>query len=575
MEENGNEANEKGDFMAGNKTMKSLMMWSIVVLLSAQGLMGQSKDESFARAERLRNQSGARWDAGEFLVAAKELREADSIYQRLGAAYVGQRLKTLRALIFHESSAGEIESVLASVDTLAKLVAKDKDKAGELQWAFTSAVVQILNRKIPYDKALKVMEHCRSAFKKNRLGRLEALSWHHQGGLEGDNQHWDDMESAFRTAIGLRKNFQDKQDLAWSYNSLASYLIEAGRLDSAMVPFENAESLMSEGVLEHEAAMALNLESLIKSFEELEKVTRQQVSWLWDLAERRAAHERPRVIPVDFLLRSAAELAVRNKRNVTSAVRRLTRVTLDGAPEEVRTDLQLRAARLASDHGKGKLALTILKKAKSNGGLCAPLTQARISLEKSLALIAIKDKKKLPSELKTTRSLYQGLKSRGLEEDALKVLVAAFSRWPESPLAAQTKSAYDALRRNGIPGGDGASASVQRPSKEVTDLSAHEAVFRIYASDDGKIILEDIFSGAKTKMRTTWKPKKQALNGCSVEFFGGYIRVIDMNYGRTSRAAGTPSPGTMTLDLFKNYVPIPKGGGIEVTKSGATRFFRD
>lgn len=558
-----------------NTTYQILAIILVTIFLATPGWAqdGQSIEESLKQATELRNQSGELFNTGQFVAGAKVLREADAIYERLGPKHFGERFVTLRALIFHEAGAGQVDNALGSIRKLSSLVSRQEDKMGQLEWAFRTAIANTLTKDLRFEKSADVLAKCRKIFKSYKFAQLEADSWNYEGNLSGRHKRWADMETSFRKAIALNEKLRNEQQVAWVYNNLASYLIDAGLLGRAMAALEESTAFFGQGLLEHEAAVALNFGSLVDKLSKSEKVSRRQTNWLWLYAEKRASSGEAIMIPADYMLRTAALFEAKNPRSVKSAVRRLSRATVVGAPLEVRIDMQLRAAKLASDGGQGKLALSILKKLQIQDGLCQPLMTARLSLGRSLAFIDLKDDKKLPNELKRTRSLFEGLKSRGLEEDALKSLAAAFLQWPESSLGKDVNQALARMRRNRAPGGNGASATSRGASDAIAKLTPHDAVFRIYGNEDGKIVMKDVLSGSKRLIQSRWKPSKIGINGVSLEFFGGYLRVVEVNYGRATKATG--SPGVMTLDGFKNYWPIPQNGGVEITKNGAVRFFQN
>ncbi|MFT7617255.1 MAG: tetratricopeptide (TPR) repeat protein [Planctomycetota bacterium] len=585
-------ANRKVTNMNHRVKTQAFVATLLVAWLSMQAVFAQSESGSLAKATELLARSDARHEAREFAIAIKELREADTIFERFGPDQINKRQQTLRALIFHQSSAGQVGPTLSTVDKLASLVRGDNDKQGQLALGFESGVVKILIPDLPYKKSFTVLRRCGRAFKGNQLPGLEASSLHHQGVLAGENKQSNDMSTAFRKAIALLKKLDDKQALAWSYNSLATFLLKTNQLDDAMSPLGHASRLTMEGAVDHQAAMSINLESLIERLSELEELDQSQVKWIWSIAASFAKSADAQMVTTDYLLRTAARLEARNPKKATSAIRKLARTKVVGAPAEVLADLKLRAARLATDSGHPKEALKILKKLRPLGGFCAPLIEARIALEKSLALIGTKNSKKIKGTIKVTLDSYERIGSQELEKAALQALCRAFEGWPESPLAQSTQSAFNEIRRKGGRGGLGAQSYSKEVSSKVATLKASDVVFRIYAEQE-KIIIEDIHSGAKQETNVVWQTRKVGLNGCAVEYFGGYVRLERMKYdqassdkrtvsakggkgGRGGRAGKGRQEADVgwTLDQFKNYMPIPKLGVIEVSKNGAMRYSR-
>ena len=58
------------------------------------------------------------------------------------------------------------------------------------------------------------------------------------------------------------------------------------------------------------------------------------------------------------------------------------------------------------------------------------------------------------------------------------------------------------------------------------------------------------------------------IHGMKVELFGGYVSIVDMNYGGSSGAKG--SRAGLSLTDLSNFRPLAEKTVLYVTKTGAT-----
>jgi len=87
---------------------------------------------------------------------------------------------------------------------------------------------------------------------------------------------------------------------------------------------------------------------------------------------------------------------------------------------------------------------------------------------------------------------------------------------------------------------------------------------------DGKIVVTDLLAGATHAQVVEWTPRAIGINGLSITFFGGYVRIDSLNYNGSATAGGTP--GSISLAAFGEYLPVPATGRIVILKSGAHRY---
>jgi len=154
--------------------------------------------------------------------------------------------------------------------------------------------------------------------------------------------------------------------------------------------------------------------------------------------------------------------------------------------------------------------------------------------------------------------------------NCLEVLAAATTALtPETPIAAWVE-ARDRHRDSGAPGGSGSSAVSSGDRTRARDLPAEAALFMLDVHE-GVIRLADVAAKVENTYEILWEPRRVAMNGLTVQFFGGYITVLGLNYGGPS--VGSTAPAALTLDEAGDYLPLPPEGQVLIIqKNGAVRY---
>jgi hypothetical protein len=277
------------------------------------------------------------------------------------------------------------------------------------------------------------------------------------------------------------------------------------------------------------------------------------------------------------VLREVLELDRRSRGagKALAAARRAAECIAEPRPAEVGADLRIRVASAAMAAGKPGLpfASEQLAAVDVGRGPCAPHLAARRAA--AAAAIAAHSGKVEVYEAEAEAAI------RGMSELGDRAaLLALLHQVGEVPIEAGRSAVRDrlasrlaALRRDGAPGGDGASSTMGGLGELPADAGEHTVVFTVrYLTEPAALELTDRFGGQSQRHELRWKPCNVNWNGCGIGLHGGYFVVRSLQYGTNGASGGALGQGT--LEQLGNYLPLTGDGHWELCNNGAVRFLR-
>lgn len=542
---------------------------TLLAALLASPMSVRAEGEGVPEALRLRNASGEDWSAGRYADAAVKLQKAAGIYRQAEGDYTQDLAVTLRALTWNLVRDARTDEAASAFLELMDL---DLDLPDVKQQAFTAyqALYEAATKTEGVDGARSVLDPVREKAIEREYPELAAQVLHDLGSFSRVRGDPEASADYFQEAIAERRRIHDDLGCTWSLNNLANLHLQNGRLEDALKPLEDAWTMIHDtGVVAPQTAVAANVRTALQTIEKASAPSREHEDWLWGVATTSAESRAPEIIPSAWLLLRAARLSADlDPKRAVKAAAKLTKVTLRAQPVEVHAHLAIEAARLALEAGKPRDAEKWLKKLDVGTGPCAGHLLGRMHLAKALAAALRKKKDLFETEADAAVAAWKDLDDRAGYEDALKLLCEhAETLGVDS--AASRRSAYEALSRQGTPGGAGSSASGGGDQRGYGALPWTGQVFEILAVDDG-IRVHDLVADKETRVAVSWKPKSIGLNGLSLVVFGGWLKVNSLNYAGAAVASG--QPGTSTLDALGEIRPIPGKGRLVIRKNGAVSY---
>ena len=154
--------------------------------------------------------------------------------------------------------------------------------------------------------------------------------------------------------------------------------------------------------------------------------------------------------------------------------------------------------------------------------------------------------------------------------DAYEQLAEAAQAFPKNSEAGTVQASWQKLQRMGRAGGAGGSfmgGSKQPDIAAAGELESQAPLFAL-STRDGLLVAKDLLTGEEATRPLEWDVRTVGFNGMKMELFGGYVAVVDMNYGHRSSVKG--SRQGLSLNDLENFRPLDEGAVLFVTKTGAT-----
>ncbi len=509
-------------------------------------------------AEDKRNAATEDWNAGRHADAARKLREAAAIYERLEGDHRADWAITMRALAWNESRLGDASPALETFARLVEELAEHANLAGEIGSAYT-AMYELAKAQDSFAKARAILRRCREITAGKGLDHLAAQTLHDTAGLAAQHGDVPGGVKLYREAIAERRKLGDDLGICWSLNNIAYWELQAADPAAAAGPILEACRLLHEDALvPPQSAVAINLRRVL---EHLDADPGTHAAALLAATVALAGSRMPREITVARLARPLLEHAD------WKAVETIAGLKQTGVPAEVAADVRIRAARRAVALGKHAEALRWLKDLATGSGPAAAHLVARAQTARALAHAAAKDGDAFLGAARRAADAWQELDDFAGNRAALAELAAAVQALGLD--APDLIEAADEARRAGGPGGAGGSARSGGNRSGVSKLGPHDTLF-VASFAGGRIRVEDEVSGQSLETPVEWKPRNISLNGVSLTFFGGYVVVRSVAYGGAAATAG--APGATTLDELGDYWPIPEQGNLVLTRNGAVTY---
>lgn len=560
-----------------------------VVLLVLPATLHAEDETPAARASRLRGEADTHWHKQEYAKAAQRLREAAALYEVLEPLPAGDLAITLRALVWNEGKAGNTEGVHGALDRLIAVVRTKSDLQSELAnaWGGCWAAVTAMSDK---EDVQGFMGPIRERLLEAGHEMLAAQVAHSWGSRLRDLGDFEGAAAQYETAVAERERLEDGLGLTWSLNNTANlYLVELDKPIEAMAPLLRAfDVARSRGVSAPLASIRWNVRKLATSLDGLPSETRVDhasaiLAFYKGALKIAASNDGARVVSPTALA-NALLAEIRRPEHAArfeAESKALLATTFVGVPAAVGHDLTLRVvdARLdalpddedAAAKQRAEVATLLASVPTSTSGVGAHLRARRLLAEARLAL-AEGDTKALQARGDAALAAWESLGDRSGLGRCLDVLAAATTALtPEAPIEAWIE-AHERHRTSGVPGGSGSSAMSSGDRTRARDLSAEAALFMLDVHE-GVIRLADVAAKVENTFEILWEPRRVAMNGLSVQFFGCYVTILGLNYGGPS--VGSTAPGTMTLDEAGDYLPLPpKGQVLVIQKNGAVRYVK-
>ncbi len=539
----------------------------------------QSVDEEIQRALDLRNASGRDWSRDRFAEAAEKLEEALGIYAKVNAdsgdegGYVKERAITHRALVWNHFRAGNEDVALEYVEGLMDL-ASDYPAAASEKPSVHGAISQAARRKETLAEAEAFWKSVADIYDayddKERLAQLlidRATAYDRFGETEKKRR---DLKAAIEAHLAI----DDFDGANWARNNLGYCHIQAEEWSDAIGFFRAALADVRAGRgLAPQSALGYNLLELARGATQGERPSRELVTGLWSIAEEEAKAQVPSIIAPERLLVAAmhAEMArVGAKRAKASADRLLG--ALSGAPDSLTADLSLHAAALMLDGGAARDAQDLLGSLSFAEGPVSAHLEVRRTVMAASASASLEDQRGFERNAALALDAVEALDHEITRRQSYEILAEAAEAFPKSSEGRAVQATWRNIQRMGQPGGAG--GAILRGGKGpnvdgLKDLGIRDPLFELSVRD-GELLVKDRLTGDEMTRALGWKVRTVSVHGMKLETFGGYVAVVDINYGGNSGAKGS-RPGLSLRDM-ENFRPLAEDRVLYVTKTGATSY---
>ncbi len=545
---------------------------AIVVLFVLTTGFARAEDDRLKQAAALLDAASEDWRQEHYADAAEKLKQAERIYASLPKAPTGMYASAIRALVWNECLAGQIDECGATFERLIELLKDEPDYQFELDNAF-SAIFKAARTKAEFAEAEAFLARARYAAKNADLAKLAAQITHSTASIASGKGEYETAVSYLEDAIEQRDAIGDLVGLAWSLNNLANkQLVHMGDLPAGLKTIVEAHAIVhGENVIEAQGAIAWNvrkaLELAFESEEDLDVIQKGIETLIAD-AEASNVCE---VISLPWLYRERLALAVKDgdETMIQKVAALLTRARLAGHPPEERADLVVTAVEAMIEAGEPSKAKSWLAEVECGDGPAAAHVTARLETARAILAAEAKEKSAFVEHANSAAARWKELGDWQGEREGLLALIDAAAEHEYTGEIAEVTARWTSIRGSGSPGGAGGSASSSGNRDGFKDLKPSATLFEI-TFEDGKIVLRDKVTEREQSYAVRWKPRNVGVNGLALKLFGGYIVVESLNYGGGAVSSG--SSGSVRLADLGEYLPVPGSGALIIQKNGAVRY---
>lgn len=563
--------------MRGSTHLGSRLGAFLVAALAAfagPGAVARAEGGDVEEAKRLRDASAEDWNAQRYADAAEKLRKAVAIYAAAPDRFRDDLAVTRRALVWNLVKAGDVDAAFAPFDALLVAGKSEPFARGQLFVAY-GALWEAARAAGSLEGAHAVLDRVRLRASAEREVGVASQVLHDLATVARDRGAPEEALRLLEQAVAERRDAQAPTELAWSLNNLANLHLAEGRLDAALAPLLEAQRLvLQQGAIAAQAAVGANTRTALERLSGPETPTGTRRAWVWEMAEVAAASEVATVHRPEVLLRAALRLdaAAGAPAERLAAARRLAKlvVTPTPAPAEIRADLLLHAAAVATGAGGATDALGWLASVDVGTGPAAGHLAARRGVAVALARAAQQQGGETTAAVEEARAALKALGDRGLREASLDALIAATDRAGLASLAGAMREELAASKRDGQPGARGASAMSGGDVAKFRDLGLHDPVFELRAVGI-RLRVTDLLTNTVVELDGTWQPQAVAVHGLTLKGFGAYVRVDGFAYGEAA-VASNAGPTVLTLDAVEPYLVVPGATALRILKNGAVTY---
>ncbi len=547
---------------------------AVLVLVATAGGLARAGGDDADEAGRLRVAAATDWEAKRYAEATSKLRRAAEIYERAPDAHRDDLAATRRSLVWTLARAGAMTDAAVPFDALLASAKADPTLRAELFTAY-GALYEVARDTGSVDAADAVLEPVRTRAVAAGAVELAAQVDHDLGSIAATRGALDVAVQRYTRAVSARRTAKAWPDLAFSLNGLAAVHLAQGKLDEALDPLLEAHRVViGELAVQPQAAVAATVRTVLDRLTAAEATTSAQRAWVWDVAEATARNGLPAVHRPEVLLRAALRLeaAAGGAMERLAASRRLATLVLapTPAPPELRADLLLHAATLATSSGGSTDALGWLASVDVGTGPAAPHLSARRAVAIALARARQQASTEAKDAIERARGELKALGDPGLRTASLDALASAADRAGFAAVARALRDELDAARRDAPTGEPGAGVQTGGDLGKFRALGIHDAVFELRAND-GRLRLTDLVTGMALDLDPTWRPRALALHGLALRSFGAYVRLERFAYGEAVTAPAVDL-GAVTLADLEPYVLVPGKGALRVLRNGALTY---
>ena len=537
-------------------------------------------------ASKLRDHASKDFYERRYADAADKLRRAAAIYDTLGAQRpAGDLAVTLRALLWNEVNAEQLDKVLPTFQRLFELAAPNAKLHGE----FNSAgdALWAAGKKL---KSLAAVEELMGPVEKlytaaDMPSRASQIR-HNRGSLARRLGAYPEAIDHYETAIAQRKANGNEIGECWTRNNVANlYLEYLDKIEPALPHLAAAFALTQKSyVAPPQAAIGYNIRKALEMLEEdkAARTSKWAREWVVHMAETAAASRAGDVVSPGLLYRRGLAWTVETGKpaDLRAFAKRLQAFTSAALHPCVAVDVRLRTAGALVEAGEWKDAEKLPGPALGDeaAGPAGQHLQARLALLDARMAAARKERAKLLRFGSTALTKIVALGDKQLIRDAHTQLVEtalALVPWPEDE-AKQSKhpfaswvAARDEWVSKPVDGGPGGTASAGGDRSRHKELKLDDDLFLI-SIRDGKVVVRDLVTKSEQSFEVQWTPKPVGINGLNLKLFGGYVVVTSLSYGGGSAVSGMSSE--TTLEALGDYLPIPAKGYVVVQKNGGIRY---
>lgn len=530
---------------------------------------GRRDRDDEAEADRLSNESGELWNAGDYDGAAKVLEQSLVLYGRVGGLH-SDEARVLRALVYNYAWGGRHDDALGAFGRLLELprgaALEQLDRALE--------GLSIRAENVEVEVARELHRRARKLLRREYPDRA-ARSLHLLALRERTAGEFERAHELLLDAIDERDEIGDLLGATWSRQVLAADLLEIGELDGAGALLVEAFDALHSGTaaLATQEALTYSIEKFLRAVRRAERPARDQVEAVAELTAIALRSGRPSTVPAQHLVGELLDASARRRgRSAARGDRELVERQLHVLTADQRAEVELL---LAADSIRGKDFDDARERLELLEPLGAPADLRRGAWRLTflaLAAAGAKDAVQFDRYALEAVEAWELLEVlRPDREEGLRQLAEAAKGVRGSAEAERVVELYTTLMRSGRPGGKGGSSHSLGQDDEVlarfAALGPDEVVFDVRVVDDA-VVVSDRIAGTEERIALDWGPQVVRFNGCALLVCGGYVAVRALDYSGSNSGSAGLDGGWEWRDL--GFVrPLPAGGALLVTKSGA------